>query len=49
MTPSDLLTTLRRRGLTVTADGDVLVVRPRELLTEPASRGDTPAQTGNRA
>jgi hypothetical protein len=34
MTASDLLTTLRRHGLVVAADGDVLTVRPRELLTD---------------
>src|SRR5215471_12466031 len=34
MTAADLLTSLRGRGLTLTADGDALVVRPRDLLTD---------------
>jgi hypothetical protein len=34
MTAADLLTALRNRGLTVSADGDALVVQPRELLTD---------------
>jgi hypothetical protein len=34
MTAADLLTTLRKRGLNIAADGDALVVRPRDLLTD---------------
>jgi hypothetical protein len=34
MTAADLLTRLRAVGLTVNADGDALIVRPRELLTD---------------
>ena len=34
MTATDLLTTLRARGLTVAADGDALIVGPRERLTD---------------
>jgi hypothetical protein len=34
MTATDLLTTLRSKGLTVAADGDALTVGPRELLTD---------------
>jgi len=34
MSAADLLTTLRNRGLTVSADGDALTIRPRELLTD---------------
>lgn len=34
MTATDLLGTLRRKGLTVAADGDTVTVRPRDLLTE---------------
>jgi hypothetical protein len=34
MIATDLLTKLRRRGLTVVADGDVLKVGPRERLTD---------------
>jgi hypothetical protein len=34
MNATDLLTTLRNRGLTIAADGDALNVRPRELLTD---------------
>ena len=34
MTAAELLTTLRRRGLTLAAHGDALIVRPRDLLTD---------------
>src|ERR1700676_4377076 len=34
MTGVDLLTKLRHAGLAMRADGDALVVRPRELLTD---------------
>ncbi len=34
MTGADLLTKLRHAGLAMRADGDALVVRPRELLTD---------------
>ena len=34
MTAADILTRLRNRGLTVAADGDALIVRPRDLLTD---------------
>src|SRR5215467_2136003 len=34
MTAADLLTTLRKRGLSIAAHGDALVVRPRGLLTD---------------
>src|SRR5215471_17987673 len=34
MTAADLLTSLRGRGLTLTAHGDALAVRPRALLTD---------------
>jgi hypothetical protein len=34
MNPAKLLAILRDRGLTVTADGDALIVRPRTLLTD---------------
>src|SRR5215475_99331 len=34
MTAAHLLTTLRAMGLVVSADGDALIVRPRDLLTD---------------
>jgi hypothetical protein len=34
MAATDLLMTLRGRGLILAADGDSLIVRPRELLTD---------------
>ena len=34
MTAAELLTTLRLRGLTLAADGDALIVRPRDRLTD---------------
>ena len=34
MTAAELLTTLRDHGLTISADGDALIVRPRDLLTD---------------
>ncbi len=34
MTSAELLTRLRSRGLSVAADGNALIVRPRDLLTD---------------
>jgi uncharacterized membrane protein len=46
MTAAALLTTLRELGLTITADGDALIVQPRKLLTDElraAIRANKPA------